>query len=244
MSKGALPPPFLLVTLDQTDSTNDEVKRRAAAGAQHGLVVMASSQTAGRGRRGRQWESPPGNLHCSLLIDPGPNPGLAPQLAFVAAVALQSALAELLPAKSIQVKWPNDILCGGHKIAGMLLELASPWVVLGVGVDIAEAPSGVLYPATSLRRHGSGAEPEDVLAGFCHYLLPLYQTWRQEGFPPIRNAWLDRVGGIGCPMTVRPTAEQTVEGRFAGLDEQGALLLDRPDGKRITLVAGDVLFST
>ena len=241
MTERALPPPFTLVALEETDSTNDDVKRRAAAGAGHGLVVTAERQSMGRGRSGRVWDSPAGNLHCSILLDCDLPPTRAPELAFVAAVALYEALAALLPAAAFRLKWPNDVLCAGAKLAGMLLESIPPRVVLGVGVDVASAPQTALYPATCLHRQGSGAQPFDVLAGFCGQLGLWYDRWREAGFAPVRKAWLGYADAIGRPLTVRPAAEQSVEGRFAGIDERGALLLDLSDGRRLVLLAGDVL---
>ncbi len=243
MTSISLPPPFSLIALDRIDSTNDEAKRQAANGAGHGTVVWAGEQTAGRGRRGRLWVSPPGNLHCSFLLHPGNTPATAPQLAFVAAVALCDALLELLPAAPFKVKWPNDLLAGGRKIAGMLLEQGSPWIILGVGVDIAHAPDPALYPTTCLRQLGSGAGPFDVLAGFCGHLAPWYERWRQEGFAPIRQAWLARAAGIGGPVTVRLADDTKFDGRFIGLDEEGALLVETSDKKCKAILAGDVFFS-
>ena len=239
---GSLPPPFHLVALEVTDSTNDEARRRAAAGAGHGLVVTAGRQTRGRGRGGRVWESPAGNLHCSILLECPFQPPRAPELAFVGAVALHETLAELLPGIGFRVKWPNDLLCGGAKVAGMLLEALPPLVVLGVGVDVAEAPAQALYPATCLHRHGSGAVPFDVLAGFCGRLAHWYEVWRGSGFEPVREKWLGCAGSLGQPLTVRPATGQSVKGRFAGIDQRGALLLDLSDGQRLVLLAGDVLF--
>jgi len=240
----ALPPPFDLVALGCIDSTNDEARRRALNGAGHGTVVWAKEQTAGRGRRGRTWVSPPGNLHCSVVLHPGATMPDAPQLAFVAAVALREALAELAPAAVFQCKWPNDILCGGRKVAGMLLEAAAPWIILGVGVNLAQAPDPALYPTTCLRQAGSGAEAFDVLAGFCDCLAVWYERWITEGFAPLRAAWLAHGCGLGGPVTVRFADGSMMEGRFFGLDERGALLLDRPDGSRYPVLAGDVFFGT
>lgn len=241
MGGRTLPPPYSLVALEVADSTNDEARRRAAEGAGHGLVVSAGRQTKGRGRNGRVWESPAGNLHCSILLDCPVPPPRAPELAFVAAVALHEALAGLLPAVAFRVKWPNDLLCAGAKVAGMLLEALPPLVVLGVGVDVAEAPAQALYPATCLRRHGSGAEPFDVLAGFCERLAHWYGVWQGAGFVPVREKWLTCADALGQPLTVRPATGQSIEGRFAGIDGRGALLLDLSDGQRMVLLAGDVL---
>jgi BirA family biotin operon repressor/biotin-[acetyl-CoA-carboxylase] ligase len=238
-----LPPPFSLLALDRTDSTNDEARRAAQQGAGHGFVVCAVEQTAGRGRRGRGWVSAPGNLFCSVLLDPGSSPAEAPQLAFVAAVALAKTLNELLPSAGFQVKWPNDILCQGRKVSGMLLELALPWAILGVGVNIAHAPDLGLYPATCLASLGSDTQPFDVLTGFCGQLAEWYAVWRTVGFAAVRQAWLDLAYGVGGPVTVRLSDEKTLQGRFTGLDEGGALLLETADGRRQTVLAGDAFFS-
>ncbi|MDR3436668.1 biotin--[acetyl-CoA-carboxylase] ligase [Telmatospirillum sp.] len=239
-----LPPPFHLIALDNTDSTNDEAKRQASAGAGHGTVIWAGRQTAGRGRRGRNWVSVEGNLHCSFLLDPGRPLAEAPQLAFVAAVAVRAALAELAPGALFQVKWPNDVLCHGKKIVGMLLEQAAPLIVVGIGVNIAEAPEPGLYPTACLRQLGCGARPFDVLAGIASQLAEWYDCWRRDGFAPIRQAWLADAAGLSAPITVRLSDDVTLEGRFAGLDATGALLLELPSGEQRKILAGDVFFSS
>lgn len=238
----SLAAPFRLIAVETIDSTNDEAKRAALAGAGHGTVVWAQKQTAGRGRRGREWISPAGNLHCSLLLDGGSEPSRMPQLAFVAAIAVRAALAELVPGTAFQVKWPNDVLCQGRKISGMLLEQASGLVVVGIGVDVAFAPEAGLYPTTCLRQIGSGAESFDVLTSLCDQMGSWYARWREEGFAPIRQAWLDGAAGLSGPVTVRLSDETTLEGTFAGLDPDGALMLVQADGGQRKVLAGDVFF--
>lgn len=236
-----LPQPFRLVALETTGSTNDEARRLAAAGAAPGTVVWAREQSAGRGRRGRRWISPPGNLHVSFLIEPGRPPAEAPHLAFVAALAAVAALEEVAPDLSFACKWPNDVLCGGRKIAGMLIEPADTGglLVLGIGIDVEHAPEEVLYPAVSLRGAGAAASVADVLAALCRHLGPWLERWRAEGFAPVRAAWLGRAAGLGHPVTVRLDGE-TLTGTFAGLDETGALLLQLPHGGTRRILAGDV----
>ncbi len=234
--------PFRLNALERAASTNDEARRLAGQGMGHGTVVTAREQTAGRGRRGRRWISPAGNLYASILLDPGPVAGRAAELAFVGALALREALAGLCPGP-FACKWPNDILHDGRKIAGMLLEAAEPLVILGVGVNVTSAPELAEYPATSL--HACGAdwvEAAAVLAAFCDRLAPWYATWRGEGFAPIRRAWLAHAIGLGGPVVVRLADRSSMEGRFGGLDERGALLLETPSGTRPVL-AGDVFFA-
>ena len=239
-----LPAPFRQLALDRVGSTNDEARRLAqTGGAADFLVITATEQTSGRGRRGRRWVSPPGNLHCSILLTVG-RLAEAAQLGFVAAVALVDALAELVPKAQVRCKWPNDVLADGAKVAGMLLESAGEgWLVLGIGIDVVAAPppDQVGYPAASLAGLGFGGDAGAVLAALCAALGPWVERWRDEGFSPIRLAWLERCRGLGQPIVVRLETE-TLTGLFAGLDGDGALLLDQGgDGQR-RLMAGDVFF--
>lgn len=236
---------FRVHRFDRIGSTNDEAKRLAATGEGHGAVVVAVEQTAGRGRRGRNWVSPPGNLHCSIILDPGPERARLSELAFVGAVALREALAALAPAAEFVCKWPNDVLCDGAKISGTLLENEPPWVILGVGVNVVAAPPAgeVQYRAIALRETGADADAEMVRSAFCDRLAAWYERWRGEGFMPVRQAWLDHAAGVGRPVTVRLADGAVLEGKFGGLDASGALLLDTPDGNRRPVLAGDVFFA-
>lgn len=239
-----------LQVFDSLDSTNEEVRRQAETGAAEGLAVLAKQQTAGRGRRGRAWESPPGNLFLSLLLRPqlngrGATPAEAATLSFLTAVALLDALdLATVPAK-LTCKWPNDVLVNGAKAAGILLESrtapdgALGWVTVGIGVNLAWHPEGMPYPVTSLVAHGVTVRPEE----FAQWLLARYGywygRWQAEGFAPVRAAWLARAQGLGQPVIVRlPDGE--LRGTFVALDDSGALLLELPDGRRQTVTAGDV----
>lgn len=243
-----LAPSYRLVTLDRVDSTNEEAKRRAAAGAPAGTLVWAREQTAGRARRGRRWSSPPGNLYCSLLLRPEGPAARALQLSFVAAVALAEAVAGLLPAaKAVECKWPNDVLIDGRKVAGILLEGTAAdgdrleWLVVGAGVNVAGFPAATEFPATSLRAEGyAGADVGAVLEAFAEGFARWVATWQAEGFGAVRAAWLGRARGLGAPLTVRLERE-TLEGTFCDLDADGALVLKAAAGcRRIT--SGDVFF--
>lgn len=241
-----LPSFYSLVALDSVDSTNEEAKRRLAAGnpVPEGTLIWAGEQTAGRGRRGRSWESPRGNLYMSLVLTPGRPPGTAAQLGFVAAVALADTLSELLPgAGRVRLKWPNDVLVDGGKVSGILLEAANGGaVVLGVGVNIRSRPAAGLYPTVSLAEAGAAVdEPGALLERFAQRLLDRYAAWRREGFTPLRAAWLERAIGLGQAIEVRLDRE-TLKGRFDALDDSGALALALPDGRRRMVAAGDVFF--
>lgn len=236
---------FRLQRFTRVGSTNDEAKRLAGEGHGHGTMVMADEQTEGRGRRGRAWFSPIGNLFCSILLDRGPDPVRSSELVFVAAVSLREALEAVTPGATFVCKWPNDILCNGGKISGMLLEMAPPLVILGVGVNVVAGPPADMsqYPATCLADAGSKADAQTVCAVFGDRLAYWYDTWRTDGFDPIRRAWLNHAVGMGKPVTVRLADATVLEGHFGGLDANGALLLDTPDGTRRPVMAGDVFFA-
>ena len=169
-----LPPGYVLHAFDRVGSTNDEARRLAEQGTEAGAVVVAKEQLRGRGRHGRVWQSPPGNLYASLLLRPGCTVARSAQLSLVASLALAEALIALAPPNSdVRVKWPNDVLVRGAKVAGLLLESASrpggrvAWVVVGSGVNIASAPDDVPYPATALRYEGfPPVAPLDLLARY------------------------------------------------------------------------------
>jgi len=244
-----LSPFYHLVRHERIDSTNEEAKRLAAAGAASGTLVWAGEQTAGRGRRGRGWVSPVGNLYLSLLLRPNCPPAVACQVNFAAGVALAEALAEFLPAgKGASLKWPNDVLVGGAKVSGILLEASAAadgmidWLVVGVGVNVAHAPADTPYPASSLHREGAqGANPADLLKAFARRFQSWYETWQREGFEPVRARWLAWARGLGEPIEVRLERE-TLHGRFADLDASGALALELADGRRRQVTAGYLYF--
>jgi BirA family biotin operon repressor/biotin-[acetyl-CoA-carboxylase] ligase len=242
----SLPPPFRLVAYETIGSTNDEAKRLAHENAADGLVVWALQQNAGRGRRGRAWVSPPGNLYISLLLRPRCRAAVAAQLGFVAALGLGEALAALIPAKvELRYKWPNDLLANSRKLAGILLETemtagdGPEFVVIGVGANLVSSPRDTLYPATSLAEEGCDAiAPETVLTGFIERFAEWVEIWREDGFAPVRAAWLSRAKGLGEAIQVR-FERDTLDGRFLDLDDDGALMLEMPGGNR-RIAAGEI----
>lgn len=226
-------------------STNDTAKELARTGAPAGTLVWADAQTAGRGRRGRVWASPPGNLYMSLVLRPEGPPVQAAQLGFVAALALGDAIAALAgPGLRPRCKWPNDLLLNGKKLAGILLESEMAgerldFVVIGVGVNIVSAPPGTEYPATSLAAEGVGCiVPASLLAAFAEHFGRWDERRRGAGFAALRAAWLERAVGLGEPVRVR-LEKLTLNGRFLDLDEDGALVLEMADGRR-RIAAGEV----
>ena len=240
-----LPPFFSLVALERIDSTSEELHRRARAGAPEGTLVWAQEQSQGRGRRGRNWSSPRGNLYHSLLLRPRVSPGEAAQIGFVAAVALAETFASMLPPdRRVGCKWPNDVLIDGAKVSGILPEAEAAGgiveaVVLGMGVNVASFPAELPYRATSLTAAGAKVNVETVLEALAPRLETWYRRWREGGFAPVRQRWLDFATGLGAPIEVRLERE-VLQGRFAGLDASGALDLELADGRHRLITAGDV----
>jgi BirA family biotin operon repressor/biotin-[acetyl-CoA-carboxylase] ligase len=239
------PPGFRVLVFEDIDSTNAEAARRAAQGEPEGLVIRARAQTAGRGRRGRSWVSPAGNCYSSILLRPEGAPRGAMTLGFVAALAASEAVrAAAGRGAAVQLKWPNDVLLDGKKIAGCLLEsrlegqrLAH--LIVGVGINVASHPEGTEFPATDLHVAGAAAASADSV--FFHYLEAFahwHARWKADGFAPVRAAWLGLAVGLGQPIKVRLEAE-TLVGRFEALDSQGALILRMADGERL-ITTGDV----
>jgi BirA family biotin operon repressor/biotin-[acetyl-CoA-carboxylase] ligase len=214
------------------------------------LWVLAREQTGGRGRNGRVWHSPQGNLYASLLlIDPAP-PARAPELGFVAAIAVAEVLsAQLGGDPRVKLKWPNDILFDGAKVCGMLLEshaLANQKsaCVLGIGVNITSFPSGLPYPATSLHAAGGPSlSPEALLNMISERFAFWLNVWSApDGFASVRQAWLERAAGVREPIQVQ-TASGKLEGIFKTIDTTGRLILTTREGNDAAISAGDVFLS-
>ena len=247
--KPNLPPPYRLIALDSVGSTNVEARRLAQEGAEDGTLIWAREQTAGRGRSGKDWESPVGNLYLSLVLRPDCSPQEAAQLSFIAALGLGEAVGSTAPPMEVLYKWPNDVLINERKAAGILLESeigadgALDWLVLGCGVNIASYPRETAFPATSLRFEGAPAELTEVvlLEAFGRHFLSWVNRWLEEGFEPVRRHWLQHAKGLGEAIDVR-LPHETLSGRFADLDETGALLLELPDGAQRKIAAGEVFF--
>jgi BirA family biotin operon repressor/biotin-[acetyl-CoA-carboxylase] ligase len=226
------------IELAEVGSTNDWLAADPAA--VDGTWVRADRQTGGRGRRGRAWTSIPGNLFISTIVRRQPGEGPAQQLSFVAALALDRALQAWVAAERLSLKWPNDLLLDGVKVSGILLEGAGDATIIGFGVNLAGHPTDIERPATSL----AGAEvappsPHDAATALIDAFAVMRATWRDQGFAAIRRAWLARAAGLGAPLEARLGTE-TLTGRFADLDADGALLLALDDGTTRAIYAGEV----
>lgn len=243
-----LPPAYRLVALDSVGSTMDEARRLAEQEqAEDGTLVWAREQTGGRGRLGRAWSSPRGNLYFSLVLRPDGAPAEAAQLGFAAALALGEAIGAVSPPVEVTFKWPNDVLLHGRKAAGILLESRSSaeggldYLILGCGVNLAHFPKDTPFPATSLHfeRVPSSVGETELLEAFGRHFLSWASRWLDEGFAPLRRAWLRHAERLGEAIEVRLPRE-TLRGIFRDLDAQGYLLLETEGGELRRVSGGEV----
>lgn len=237
---------YRLAAYDTLPSTNTEALALARRGERGPLWVTARQQTAGRGRRGNEWISTPGNLYATLLLCDPAAPENAPELSFIAALAVHDAIVDRTAAlrEKLALKWPNDILCGGQKLAGILIEGESIGarlaVAVGIGVNCLHHPLETAYAATDLAAAGAAVSAEDLFGALSGAMARRLAQWRGgAGFQSIRADWLDRATGIGGEIRVRLPNREFL-GRAEALDERGRLLLRLADGTLQTVTAGDV----
>jgi BirA family biotin operon repressor/biotin-[acetyl-CoA-carboxylase] ligase len=245
-----LPSGYRLAFYETIDSTNSEALRLANRGEPGGLWIWSARQEAGKGRAGREWVSSSGNLYASLLIRPHVPLMTALQLSLLAGVAAYDALASLASgaggAIDLRLKWPNDILLGTAKLGGILLESttppnsASPTIVIGTGINLAQSPGELSRPAASLTGAGVTATVEQAFAALAWTTAEWISLWREGGgFEAIRSAWLDRAQPIGDAISVK-LGRDLLSGTFLGIDEAGALRLSLTTGEERRITAGDV----
>lgn len=234
-----------IISLPETVSTNAVAFKMAEEGAAEGTVVIAEHQTGGKGRLGRQWASPAGvNLYCSIILRPPIQPVAAPQLTFLSVIAVARAVEKLTPLQT-RIKWPNDLLINGRKVAGLLNEMSAEtdkvnFVILGIGVNLnmsaEQFPAELRHPATSLfLESGERVDRTEFARVMLQELDALYAVFLQEGYAPARREWLERSKLAGEMITVTDNG-CVRSGRVSGIDEYGALLLD--SGEQI--LSGDV----
>jgi len=239
-----------LVCLPETTSTNADAFHLAEGGAEEGTTVIADAQNGGKGRRGRVWSSPAGvNLYCSVVLRPEIMPHEAPQLTFLSAVAVARAI-EGTTALNPEIKWPNDVLINGRKVAGLLNEMSAEtdrvnFVILGIGANLnmtqAQFPADLRAPATSLLlEQGLPVNRAQFAATMLGELDRLYTDFLRHGFGPVRDEWQQRCNANGREVVVSEAGVETVRGMFDGIDGDGALLLRFPDGTVERILSGDV----
>lgn len=243
-----------VVRLAETGSTSKDALRLALQGEALPLWVVAGRQTEGRGRAGRSWVSLPGNLQASVAIVCQAPLARAGQLALVAGVALFDAVRETSPLAetlSLRLKWPNDLLIGGAKVGGILVESTMArgepgfLAVIGIGLNVAQAPDVVDRRVTSLAACGVTASAEDVFQALARRMTEWLEVWGDgRSFEPaVRSAWMARGGPLGEQLAVS-AAGGTVMGRYAGVDFQGYLVIETPNGAYHTVTHGDVALSS
>ncbi len=253
-----------LASYDEIGSTNAEAMARGRSGDPGGLWVAARNQTSGRGRRGRPWATPSGNLAASYLTVTEVSPAMAATLGFVAGLALDDALSVTVPGLTsrmaldaaqgegrarLALKWPNDVLADGAKLAGILLEAepldaARVAVVVGIGVNVVSAPAGTPYPATSLDALGASVTAEVLFEALSDAWAAFAARWDEgRGLPDIRRLWLARAAGIGQPVAVRVDG-RVIRGTFETIDDGGRLVVRTEAGHTETIAAGEVHFGT
>lgn len=233
---------------ETVDSTNRVAMERARAGAPEGTVVLADSQTAGRGRLQRSWQSPPGcNLYLSVVLRPAIPPHDAPQMTLLAGVAAAETIAAVLPGR-VRIKWPNDLLVGDRKVCGILTETRMAaggidFVIVGIGLNInmrrAEFAAAHRETATSLcEEAGRELSRGELLVSLCERFGQWYDRYLRYGFSPVRERWLSRCGMAGERLRIR-FGDGEQEGAFAGIDHDGALLIADEQGALRRVTAGD-----
>lgn len=237
-----------LAAYESLDSTNSTALSHARSGERGPLWVVARSQTAGRGRRGREWTSGEGDLAASLLLTMNIAPATAATLGFVAGLALDEALRCCAPGADVRLKWPNDVISDRGKLAGILLDAENGpeglAIVIGIGVNLASAPQGLSFPATSLAARGFIVHPEPMFAALSEAWIGFERLWDEgRGMPQIRELWLAKAAGRGKAVSVT-IGDRVVAGIFETLDDSGRLILRRPDRSEIAIAAGEVHFGS
>lgn len=247
---------YKLAAFDQIGSTNAEAMQRARDGERGPMWFVTTEQTAGRGRRQRAWIAPRGNLASSILEVVDVTPAVAATLGFAAGLSLETAVRALSIEAALRtggadpfkfgLKWPNDVLAGPYKLAGILLEAeAVPGglaVVVGIGTNIVAAPEGTPTPATSLHALGIQISAQELFRALSDAWVDFRGIWANGcGFAEIRKRWLERAVGLGEKVAVN-TGVATIEGAFDTIDEAGCMIVRTVEGKRVPIAAGEVYF--
>jgi BirA family transcriptional regulator, biotin operon repressor / biotin---[acetyl-CoA-carboxylase] ligase len=242
---------FRVEHLEQIDSTNSEAMRRIAAGETGLLWIVAGVQTAGKGRSGRSWTSETGNFYGSLILPLTCRPDVAAQVSLIAGIAVIDALGEAIgsPVPGLRLKWPNDVLIGTGKLAGILIEstivprTGQLVAVLGIGINLANPPQRLGRTTAGLDAHGKSITPAALVAPLSHWLEHWLRLWNGgETFEVVKDAWQTRAGTPGEAITVN-TGRGPAAGAYLGLDGDGALLMRLEDGTVRRVTFGDVMLA-
>jgi BirA family biotin operon repressor/biotin-[acetyl-CoA-carboxylase] ligase len=234
----------LIQTVPETRSTSADLLARLAAGERiaEGYWLVADRQTGGRGRQGRLWIDAPGNFMGSTVVHLSPQDPAPPSLSFVAALAVyEVVLARVGNPREVQLKWPNDVLLGGAKFCGLLLEREGASAVVGTGVNLAKAPDVADRRTRTLAEYGPAPDRDSFAAELAAEFDLELGRWRQYGLEPILNRWIAAAHPVGSALSVHEPSGRTVSGAFDGLEPDGALRLRLADGAVRVIHAGDVL---
>lgn len=242
----SLPRLYELIQLERADSAMAEARRQAEAGAEEGTLIWVGEQSAGAGRLGTEWVSPPGNLYCALVLQPEDPLDLALDLHYVMMVAMGAALGEVVaPMTSVRFRWPNDVMVNEAKCGAVWVEAPPasaghvPWLTLGIGLNVMHFPRATPTAATSLAEEACPeATDRDLLERLSRQFLSWVNRWANEGFEPVRKAWLQKADGIGEPMGIA-LKDHKAQGVLIELGERGELVLEQPDGSRRTITVAD-----
>ncbi len=235
---------WAIESVDETGSTNSDMLVRAGQGAGEGHWILAARQTAGRGRLGRAWQGLDGNVFASTLVRIRPTDPPAAGLSMLASLALHETLSALPGAAQasslLALKWPNDVMLGGGKLSGILLERAGDAVVIGIGVNLAAAPVMADRATACLADHGILIAPLDFVRRLAPHVANALAQWRQHGAEWLHAAWQAHAHPLGAPLCVTTASGEAWSGAFAGLAGDGGLRLLQQDGSVRILHAGDV----
>ncbi len=245
-----LPRSISLHTFDVIGSTNEKAKEMSVDGAGDWTVIWSRAQNNGKGRFGKKWISPVGNLYLSILLKPNYNLEACSKISFLAAVAVKEAIKNsVIPESTISFKWPNDVLLNNKKVAGILLESSFKanakkvdWLVVGVGINVKNFPENVDYPATSLENQGAeNINVQQIMEKFIKSFIKLQKQFDDSGFAEIRKKWLESAEGKNKTIKIK-TAQKIIAGTFKDIDEDGLLVIKTDDGKMKKISAGEVFF--
>lgn len=236
----------MIEAIPETGSTNADILARLADGCPvaEGDWLVADRQTAGRGRQGRAWFDGAGNFMGSTLVRSRAGDPPLPSLALVAGLAVQAAVApHVLPPARALLKWPNDVMVGGAKLAGILLEQVGDAVVVGVGVNLTQAPEVPGRETVACTRFGPAPDRDRFAGELARAFSEELHRWRQYGLAATIARWEACAHPMGTVLFVTPPGEAAFSGHFAGLEESGALRLALPDGTTRIVHAGEILFA-
>ncbi|MBX7493175.1 biotin--[acetyl-CoA-carboxylase] ligase [Qipengyuania sp. 1NDW9] len=236
----------MIHTVPETGSTNADLAARLRAGEAlgEGYWLVADRQTAGRGRQGRTWFDGHGNFMGSTIVRPHERDPAPSSLALLAGVALYEAVVPLISTPgNLSLKWPNDLMLGGAKLAGILLEREGDAIIVGIGVNLAAAPDLPDRRTVALSSYGPAPDRDTFASSLASGFDRELERWRTYGLDPLVRRWESIAHAHGTPLNVHPPGEEPISGAFAGLTEAGALRLRLAGGEERVIHAGDVMLA-